>query len=492
MKLNNKIKAIALGSLLTLAYGCGEDFLDTSPTNTISFADYGSSADRNPDLIDGTLRGVYSSMINTGTGGIGGHDDFGQKGYDIFSDMLSGDLALSVSTYGWYRRFTNYETTIDNTRDENYMPWRYYYRIIRGANAFIGSLGGNDAVPETESAKHGMGQAKAIRAYGYFYLTQFYINEYTPDSKVLPLLLDPNQVAEPQSTTGEVYEQMIKDLTDAITLLDGFQRGAKNQINQDVAKALLAYVYGAINTKESNTKAKVLTSEVINSGTYPLMSGEEVLGGFDKIDTPGWMWGFDITLDMGFDLISWWGQMDVFTYSYQWAGDKKAIDEDLYKMIPDNDVRKGQFYPVQDNNYLIPYNKFYHSGRQIGGQRNVETDYVFMRVAEMYLLNAETAAKSGDEATAKKSLKALLDQRLDDASYVNGLSGDALLDEIYLQTRIELFAEGKSYLAMKRFKATIKRGPNHLSHVGEATPYNDDKLSWTIPLSEIQNNPFIN
>lgn len=41
------------------------------------------------------------------------------------------------------------------------------------------------------------------------------------------------------------------------------------------------------------------------------------------------MWGADITLDMGLNLVSWWGQMDCHTYSYQSVGDYKTIDEVL-------------------------------------------------------------------------------------------------------------------------------------------------------------------
>ena len=115
-----------------------------------------------------------------------------------------------------------------------------------------------------------------------------------------------------------------------------------------------------------------------------------------------------------------------------------------------------------------------------------------MRVEEMYLLNAETAAKSGDEATAKTSLKAVLNNRLPSTAYIDALSGQALQNEIYLQTRIELWGEGKSYLAMKRNRATITRGTNHLSFKGVPIPYNDPRLTFSIPQSEIQNNPFLN
>ena len=115
-----------------------------------------------------------------------------------------------------------------------------------------------------------------------------------------------------------------------------------------------------------------------------------------------------------------------------------------------------------------------------------------MRIAEMYLLNAEASAKTGDEGNAITMLKVLLNERVEDASYVDALSGQALLDEIYLQTRIELWGEGKSYLAMKRNKATITRGPNHLSFPGQSFSYDDDRLTLEIPQLEIQNNPNIN
>ena len=140
----------------------------------------------------------------------------------------------------------------------------------------------------------------------------------------------------------------------------------------------------------------------------------------------------------------------------------------------------------------MPIYKFYDASRvPAGASGTVTADYIYMRVAEMYLLNAEASAKSNDDAGARTSLKAVLDLRLDDSSYVDALSGQALLDEIYLQTRIELWGEGKSYLALKRNKETATRGDNHLTFVGEPISYDDERMTYEIPESEIQNNPFI-
>jgi len=133
------------------------------------------------------MTGIYALQFDSGTGGTTGHDDFGQKGYDIFANFLSSDVALTVSTYGWYRtNIKEYQSTQDFTYTNNYKVWRYYYRIIRSANTVINALGGNQAVPDLDANKYIMGQAKAIRGHSYFYLAQYFQKEYNPSEEILP------------------------------------------------------------------------------------------------------------------------------------------------------------------------------------------------------------------------------------------------------------------------------------------------------------------
>lgn len=468
--------------------GCSEEFLETEPTEFISATQIAEYSEDNPGLQAANISGIYSLMYQTGTGGTNlNHDDFGQKGYDIYGDMLSADMVLAGVTYGWYSGISQMNATLDFTSDPAYMVWRYYYRIAFSANTVIQGLGGNDAIPETQEGKYFMGQAKAMRAYSYFYLAQFYAQGYNPSEPILPIYPDNDTPAQPLSTTQEVYEFAISDLTDAIDLLDGYNRTGLQEVNKYVAEGLLAYVYAAMGNYE---EVATLTEDVINNGGFSLMTAEQVLGGFNDASTSGWMWGVDLTTDQGLDLVSWWGQVDLFTYSYAWAGDPKTIDVNLYNAISDDDVRKAQFENRSGN--LYPTGKFYAPAREIGGQRNITTDYVYMRVAEMYLLHAEADAMTGDEAGAKEALSAVLSMRVDDDSYIDDLAGEDLMDEIYLQTRIELWGEGKSYLAMKRLEATITRGANHLSFAGESFSYDDPRLTFPIPQSEVQNNPNIN
>lgn len=498
--MKKNVLKIVMSSFVVLFLGsCADELLNNSgvsgesqPTGEITSAQLAEGTRENPAIAAAFINGLYAQMVEFGTGGSTGHDDFGHKAYDIFGDMVSGDMALSVSTYGWYRAsITELQAMNDFTFFDNRQLWTYYYLIIRSANTVIDNLGGNDAVPDLPETRYAMGQAKAMRAHSYFYLTQYFQREYVPGEAILPLYIEPTSTNVGKETAEVIYAQMEQDLNDAIALLDGFVRSEKNQVNQDVARMILAYVLGAKGGRDADVAA--LTQQVINAGNHSMLGAAEVTNGFNNVNTPSWMWGIDITENIGLGLVSWWGQIDAFSYSYAWAGDYKAIDADLFAAIPADDARKAQFFDdASSGRYLQPLFKFYASN-QIGGvSQTVTADYVYMRIEEAYLLNAEANARIGNDAGARNSLKALLDLRVPSSAYVDALSGSALQDEIYLQTRIELWGEGKSYLAMKRNKATVTRGSNHLSLVGEPIPYNDERFQFEIPLFEIQNNPFVN
>lgn len=489
--MKNIYKGLAVVSLLFLG-SCGKEFLEVKPTQFISADQITDATELNPDLQNANISGIYANMYTTGTGGTDlAHDDFGHRGYDIYTDLLSADMAHYKVSYGWYTDLSRLQSTIDYTSLDNYKPWRYYYRIIRGANTVIDGLGGNDIVLEDDKSKYIMGQAKAMRAYGYFYLANLFANSYDATAEILPIYVNTTDPNQPLSTTQDVYDLIVKDLNESIVLLDGFTRSAKNEVDKTVAQSLLAYAYASMGDWSNSA---MMSSAVIQSG-YPIMDIDEALGGFNDINTEGWIWGVDLTTEIGLDLVSWWGQVDIYTYSYAAVGNTKTMDDVLYSMIPATDIRKQQFLDAPGHDYyLTPYNKFYDPERQVFNQRTITTDYVYMRISEMYLLNAEANAHAGSEFDAKERIKDLLANRFAnsaDYAYVDGLSGQALLDEIYLQTRIELWGEGKSYLAMKRNKATVTRGSNHFYLSGESFSYDDDRLTFEIPQSEVQNNPHI-
>ena len=460
---------------------CKDDFLNTSPTAVVSTAP-----------ADVRLNGLYLMTYQSGTGGTTGQTDFGQKNVDICTDMLCGDMALLATNYGQYKDVANLKATQQSSNNYNYIPWRYYYRLIYEANKSIAEL----ASPKNNSEKYILAQFRALRGYAYFYLMQIFTTKYEPNSRTnsIPLYTTADIVSKPRVKQSEVYAQIISDLEFAVTNLAGFTRSKKGMIDKYVAEGLLAYTYAAMG---NNQKVAELAQDIVNNSGYPLTTREQIFydtntkkgGGFNDVETKSWMWGVDLITENSFDLISWWGMIDIYTYSYAWAGDGKAMDDKLYAQIRTNDIRKKQF-----NRDLLPSNKFFSPDRVIGGQRKISTDYIYMRVDEFYLLAAEALAKLEQDAQAKTIYKKLLKLRYPEATattdiaYVDALTNAQLQDDIYLNTRIELWGEGKSYFAMKRNHKTIERGSNHVEEKNTTFSYDNPRLTFAIPQNESINN----
>jgi hypothetical protein len=279
-----------------------------------------------------------------------------------------------------------------------------------------------------------------------------------------------------------------------------FSRDAVTQADKYVASTVLALAYAAQGKWQEAADESAIV--VLDSG-YRVVSADEAyyagsgdfVGGFNSVDTysNSVIWGVDLTADSNIGLISFWGQVDYFSYSYAAAGDAKTIDVGLYNQIRNDDVRLNQFlyFPSRSDLHLMPLYKFYHEDRTFFGQRVVTADLFYFRYADMVLLHAEAQANLGNDVAAKTVLDILLSKRIVDTSYLVPLTGQDLIDEIYYQTRLELWGEGKSYLAMKRNKATITRGANWLDFDGQSYDYDDEKLSFEIPEQEIRDNPLI-
>lgn len=505
MKMKGKIIVLAVASLLVMMNSCSDDFIDpTHTTQIITDEQIAENAEFSPQLASGGIAGLtnYTSLpeaVNEGR-----HYDFGQKSIDIWTDLLSADMALSTSTYGWYDSSANLQTTTDFSQEENQIIWDFYFKIIGDSNAFIEPFGEDASVVPSGSASSSYAQARFYRAYSYFYLAQLFQREYNPNQEILPLRKT-GSLNTAKNSASEIYDLIIEDLNVAIDLLDGYARPNKNVPDKTVAQGILAYVYAAIGNYDD---AKEQADAVIASG-YPLTPlnavafneglGNEEEAGFNNINDSYMIWGFDVEPSMNFDLISWYGQIDIYSYSYAAAGDLKAIDDGLYNQIPDYDFRKFQFNAGGQFN-LAPGNKFYRTGREIFNREPLADDYMFMRVDEFYLLSAECAARLGNDSEAKSILEQLLAQRflptqpgyVTPTQYLAQFSGQDLIDEIYFQTRVELWGEGKSYFAMKRNQATVQRGTNHFWQPGSSQSYNSNELSFLIPQSEINNNPDIN
>ena len=164
------------------------------------------------------------------------------------------------------------------------------------------------------------------------------------------------------------------------------------------------------------------------------------------------------------------------------------ISKKLYDLIPATDVRKAVFNdPAKTLAPTLPAYaqlKFRDPGGFTG-------DYIYIRVSEMYFIEAEAQARQGNSTGAAQTLFDLVSKR--NSSYtLSANTGQALLDEIFLQKRIESWGEGVIFMDIKRLNMGIDRtGSNHVSNAVLVIPAGDPRWTYQIPLNEIQANPNI-
>ena len=520
---------IVLGLSLT---SCGDSFLTQYPEGGVLLEEQFAQL---PDNLKGSIMGIYSKLYAYG----GDHDEFGLRAIDMYGDIQSGDMAMKNSSYGW---FESYERGHFYAYARGYL-WSFYYDIINLSN--LGLIAVEQNTPEilntitsgetpTETIRlqgYYYGQLLAIRGWAYACLLNYYCDpmdalENTMDTeKALPVYTEvevkKGVLGVPLSTVTEVYDRIYEDLSTAVYVLDFYgelnDRGSKLEVNADVARIFLAYAM----LNHGNTEGTIIADgknaweialeqakAVIDSGKYPILKKNDLLTtGFADVNAQNWMWGQDVTVETTTALASFFGQVDIHTYSYAAAGDTKAIDDNLYSAIVATgwDARKDWFIHGDTAFAYCPHRKFYNPGTKNETKldkvdRDWLCDNVFMRVEVAYLIAAEAAYRNGDEATAKSYLQALCDERVLDgkdteyATWLGSLSGTALKDAIAYNWRVEMWGEGYGLQTLRRLTKTVKLGTNHLDRAEQDVTVEDASFiqyQCEIPTSETRYNPYL-
>lgn len=145
-------------------------------------------------------------------------------------------------------------------------------------------------------------------------------------------------------------------------------------------------------------------------------------------------------------------------------------------------------------------------GCQIGAQYKFwayvpygTSHYPYMRASEMCIAEAEAAYMAGDMATAQSCLSEINSIRI--PGYAGGNSGKALLDEIRLCRRVELWGEGQSWTDFKRWNIPCERrawvaddptsGNFGASYAMRREPNECGGWRFTVPAIESDYNPLI-
>ena len=352
-KIQYLFATIVLGLGLT---SCGDSFLTQYPEGSTLLEEQYQSL---PDKLKGSILGIYSKLYEYGS-----HQSFGQRGLDMYTDIQSGDMALAKSYYGW---FEDFERGYFRSTAGGYM-WSYYYDIINLANLCDIAVASDTAAIRDGLTTHSMtdeiaangyyyGQILAMRGWAYAGLLNYYCDVRDKDNAELSVAAMPiytgkevkaGTLGQPLSTVKQVYSQVYSDLTYAIELLEYYgndtinQRGSKLEVDADVARLMLAYAmlnHGGTEIvadgKNCYEIALALAKEVIDGDNdYRMMLQTELTTtGFADVEAPNWMWGENVTVENMTALGSFFGQVDIHTYSYAWAGDTKGIDSKLYDDI---------------------------------------------------------------------------------------------------------------------------------------------------------------
>src|SRR5690606_22087437 len=263
--------------------------------------------------------------------------------------------------------------------------------------------------------------------------------------------------------------------------------------DQSVAQAFLADVYLEMaKYPEAAEMANAARQE------YPLLSESGWKNGFYDIEQNETMWGADLNSELTSFVANFFSHFDNTNQGYSMGGNI-SIDRRLYDAMAETDYRKEMFAGADGASFQVqgepsksygPYISF--KFRDLTEDR-VAGDYIYLRSALLYYIEAEALAKSGNEQGAKDVLYEITSAR--DAEYAKSTkSGQALIDEIVLQKRIELWGEGFAFFDLKRLSEPVERdysGTNHPSYGRFNTPVGDNRFLFMIPQDEVDANPDI-
>ncbi len=489
---------IAITFLSLLSTGCKKDYFDVGPTGDADAAAIFTTTGNAANVMNGIYRYLYSRFS--------AQNQPGQGGIMLMFDFMGEDLHQPNAS--WYTPGNGTGGWVNHRNDAyGYVeyPFRLYYRCIGNANSLLDNI---DAAVGTEADKNRLkAEALTMRAWSYFYLVQIYGKRYAAGGNntqlgvSMTLTAKPEGLKLPRSTVEENYTQIIKDLTDAIAAFGSASAPPtgpqqKSHLSLKAALAIRARVAMA---QQDYVNAAAFAKQVVDLGGHSLMSNAAYQAGFNDLSNPEWLWGAYIQDDQGDTFGSYMAQISYNGNTTYIRGTPKRINSALYAQLTDTDVRKKMWEPAPTAaNFPLPTTAFVRSpymSRKFS-IRGLPTigDVPYIRLAEMYLIMAEAYARTaGKEADAQQALFTLMKNR--DPNYtLSTNTGQALIDEIMLHRRVELWAEGHRWFDLKRLNLPLDRTlvPNYVPASAGGlmqVPAGSNLWEFVIPISELQANP---
>lgn len=448
-------------------------------------------------------------------------DDFGLPATFLSQDLNGADMVCDNSGYNWFSVASEY-----TDRNPNYAnPFaRYanYYNQLKLANDLIMSI---DPETDNKELQYYIGQAKAVRAFDFLGLAPYFQFNYqsSKDKPCIPLVLPetPDYSNNPRATVEEVYAQIMKDLNEAITLLEGYERSDKTKIDQQVAYGIRARA----NLNMGNWAEAAADAEKALAGYTPYTRAEVSTPTFCRLSEHSWIWGILIEADKitkgNGGMPSWSSKLASFSAAgyAAGAGCYKRINPILYDKIPESDVRKGWwvdedlYSPLLETitwegktgidistlsipDVKLPFVSYTNVKFGIKGGIGSTTndgDWCLMRAEEMILIQAEGLAMSGNLTAGKKVLEDFIKGYRDENYICEASSPETFQTEVWKQRRIELWGEGFAmYDIMRLNKPVVRFKDGDISIWPDAFAFNiqpnDGFLLMRFPQRETNNN----
>ncbi|MCQ2239964.1 MAG: RagB/SusD family nutrient uptake outer membrane protein [Bacteroidaceae bacterium] len=432
-----------------------------------------------PELAEASFEGLFS-MMGYPNYALGGSrpDDYGYVMMAMCNDLEGADCIFPNSNYNWFSvcgELSSRTASYANPRIRYATP----YNQIKLANDIILSLSGSEN-PENINK---IAQCRAIRAFAYEQIAPSFQFLSELNAPCVPLVTEKTTdfTNNPRATVQEVYNLIFEDLNYAIDSLAGYKRDNKARIDQQVAYGLRARAYLALG-KYAEAAAD---AEKAMQGYTPASIEEVSKPSFCDIEEHNWLWGYDMTTTIAAlypyaSCSAWICSFSGEGYSTG-TGCYAMINTLLYNKIPATDVRKGWWVdenlespnlagvdwagtkgnavaPLAIDDVKEPFEPYTNVkfGMAAGvGSTNNNSDWPFMRVEEMILIQAEGLAKSGNEAKAKEVLTNFVKTYRDPAYDLADVRN--LNDEIWKQRRIELWGEGFFVSDANRLQKPIVR-----------------------------------
>ncbi len=461
-----KLKIILVVVLFT-SVSCS-DFLELNPQQSVS----------NEEALI-TLQDFEASI--TGAYNILSDSDYYGRYFILVPDVMSDDVKQN-SQANRAKEYAEYVAFEEHFITQN--MWATIYQGINAVNRIINAPKPEIASTLDDEYDHIIGEALALRALMYFDLVRLYGQHYTFTADAshpgVPIVLETDTFSEPsRDTVDDVYTQVVDDMTTAIGLLQPSSRsGSTATLSSWAAKALLARVYLHMEDWEN---AELMADDVIAQGPYTLVDNAGYINAW--VDDYSSESIFEISMtesdNRGSDAL---GRM----YIEEGYGDYLPSN-DLYNLIPAGDVRQGLF--KVDSSLAGAYAPYrLDKYPSVTGTNNTKVS----RLSEMYLIRAEAAAMQGGpskEATAQSDVTTIRQRGLPSQPPVVA-TGQALLDEIALERRIELAYEGHRLWDLMRKQQDLVR--NECTSTVPAAcnvTYPNDRFVLPIPATELDANP---